>query len=70
MFDRLHDARVRMHLLSRQGIFKSRILDLPISIRSSPDSPYEDFFSEDAREMRPNSWTGLTLRPCGAHPVG
>lgn len=39
----------RVPMLSQQGIFKPKILDLPISIRSSPDGPYEDFFSEDDR---------------------
>jgi putative restriction endonuclease len=32
----------RIHLLSAQGIFKPRIMDLPLSITTSPNSPYSD----------------------------
>jgi putative restriction endonuclease len=32
----------RVPMLSPQGIFKPRILDLPLSITTSPDSPYAD----------------------------
>jgi putative restriction endonuclease len=34
----------RVPLLSQQGIFKPAILDVPLSIRTSPDGPYHDAF--------------------------
>jgi putative restriction endonuclease len=34
----------RIHLLSRQGIFKPRRMDLPLSITTTPDGPYDDTF--------------------------
>ena len=37
----------RIPLVAPQGIFKPRILDLPLSITTSPDSPYEDTFGID-----------------------
>ena len=37
----------RVHLVSIQGIFKPRMLDLPLSIRSSVAGPYEDQFASD-----------------------
>lgn len=42
----------RVHLVSQQGIFKPAILDLPISIRTTPPGqdgsrPYEDEISDD-----------------------
>jgi len=37
----------RVPLLGPQGIFKPRILDLPLSITTSPNSPYSDAFSSD-----------------------
>ena len=37
----------RVPLLGPQGIFKPRILDLPLSITTSPNSPYNDSFSSD-----------------------
>ena len=36
----------RIPLLSPQGIFKPKLLDLPLSIRTVPNSPYEDVFQE------------------------
>lgn len=35
----------RVPLLGPQGIFKPKILDLPLSITTSPNSPYSDAFS-------------------------
>lgn len=34
-------------LISPQGIFKPRIMALPLSITTSPSSPYDDAFSEE-----------------------
>ena len=36
-----------MPLLGPQGIFKPKILDFPLSITTSPNSPYSDSFSSD-----------------------
>lgn len=41
----LNDERVP--LLGPQGIFKPRVLDLPISITSAPKGPYEDRHGDD-----------------------
>lgn len=38
---------VRVPLLGPQGILKPRILDLPLSITTSPNSRYDDAFSDD-----------------------
>lgn len=35
----------RVPLVSPQGIFKPRLMDLPLTITTSPDSPYDDRFS-------------------------
>jgi putative restriction endonuclease len=37
----------RVPLLSPQGIFRPRIAELPLTITTSPNSPYDDAFSED-----------------------
>jgi putative restriction endonuclease len=37
----------RVPLLSQQGIFKPAVLDIPLSIRTSPDGPYHDAFRRD-----------------------
>lgn len=37
----------RVPLMSPQGIFKPRILELPLSIMTSPESQYDDFVGED-----------------------
>lgn len=37
----------RISLVSMPGIFKPRMMDLPLSIRSSPGGPYEDHFGPD-----------------------
>lgn len=41
----LDDTRVP--LLGPQGIFKPRVLDLPLSITTAPEGPYDDAFSTD-----------------------
>lgn len=38
---------VRVPLLGPQGIFKPKVLDLPLSITTAPDGPYDDAFSSD-----------------------
>lgn len=38
---------VRVPLLGPQGIFKPRVLELPLSITTSPNGPYHDSFSSD-----------------------
>lgn len=37
----------RVPLVSPQGIFKPRILDLPLTITTTPNSSYQDQYSED-----------------------
>lgn len=37
----------RVPLLSQQGIFKPAVLEVPLSIRTSPDGPYDDAFRKD-----------------------
>lgn len=37
----------RVPLVAPQGIFKPKIMDLPLSITTTPESPYEDSFSHD-----------------------
>jgi putative restriction endonuclease len=37
----------RIPLVAPQGIFKPRILDLPISITTAPRGPYDDYFGKD-----------------------
>lgn len=36
---------VQIPLVSPQGIFKPKVLDLPLTITTSPDGPYEDSFT-------------------------
>lgn len=38
---------IRVPLLSQQGIFKPAAMDLPLSIRTSPEGPYHDAFRRD-----------------------
>lgn len=40
-------AGERVSLMSQQGIFKPRIIDLPLSITTSPNSPYDDEMGAD-----------------------
>ncbi len=37
----------RIPLVAPQGIFKPQILDLPISITTAPEGPYDDYFGRD-----------------------
>lgn len=37
----------RVPLLSQQGIFKPAVMELPLSIRTSPGGPYDDAFRKD-----------------------
>ncbi len=37
----------RVPLISPQGIFKPKILDLPLSINTSPEGPYDDSFNQE-----------------------
>ncbi|HET9949841.1 MAG TPA: HNH endonuclease [Longimicrobiales bacterium] len=37
----------RVPLVSQQGIFKPAVLEVPLSIRTSPDGPYHDAFRRD-----------------------
>lgn len=37
----------RVPLVSPQGIFKPKLMNLPLSITTTPESPYEDSFSQD-----------------------
>jgi putative restriction endonuclease len=58
----------RVPLISPQGIFKPRILDLPLSITTSPKGPYDDFLGEDNfliyryRGSDPNQHDNVGLR--------
>ncbi len=38
---------VRVPLVSMQGIFKPRIMDLPLSITTAPNGPYNDRMGAD-----------------------
>ncbi len=38
---------VRVPLVGPQGIFKPRILELPLSITTAPDGPYDDAYGKD-----------------------
>jgi putative restriction endonuclease len=42
-----HFRGVRVPLVSPQGIFKPREMELPLTITTSPDGPYDDSFSYD-----------------------
>lgn len=37
----------RIHLIGPNGIFKPKIMELPLSIRTAPDGPYDDNFDPD-----------------------
>jgi putative restriction endonuclease len=58
----------RVPMISPQGIFKPRIMDLPLSITTSPASPYGDGFSEEGflyyryRGTDPNHGDNVGLR--------
>lgn len=59
---------VRVPLLGPQGIFKPRILDLPLSITTAPNGPYDDSFTESGllryryRGTDPNHRDNVGLR--------
>ena len=40
-------GEMRVSLLSQQGIFKPRIMELPLSITTSPNGPYNDEMGAD-----------------------
>lgn len=58
----------RIPLLSPQGIFKPRVLEIPLSIVTSPEGPYNDAFSRDGllqykyRGDNPNHPDNIGLR--------
>jgi len=62
----LRDSRVP--LVSQQGIFKPKICELPLSIRSSPKGPYDDALSPDGllryryQGEDPDHWQNAGLR--------
>lgn len=56
------------HLLLRRGFSKPQILDLPISITTAPNGPYDDYFGKDNfliyryRGTNPNHRNNVGLR--------
>jgi putative restriction endonuclease len=58
----------RVPLLSQQGIFKPRVCELPLSIRSSPAGPYDDTLGTDGllhyryQGEDPSHWQNEGLR--------
>ncbi len=58
----------RIPLVAPQGIFKPQILDLPLSITTSPKGPYDDYFGKDNfliysyRGTNPNHRDNVGLR--------
>ncbi len=58
----------RVPLVAPQGIFKPRILELPLTITSTSDNPYKDNFGEDGllsyryRGTNPNHPDNIGLR--------
>jgi putative restriction endonuclease len=64
-----------IRVIGPQGIFKPRDFELPLSITTSPDSPYADAFSAAGYllyKYRANHPDNVGLRQCGPaeHPVG
>jgi len=59
---------VRVPLVGPQGIFKPRILEIPLSISTTPESPYDDAFGSDGllryryRGIDPNHRDNIGLR--------
>ena len=43
---------VRIPLIHQQGIWKPRMLEMPLSITTSPTNPYEDGFDREAQLLR------------------
>lgn len=60
----------QIHLISAQGIFKPRQLELPLTITTSPKSPYKDSFDKDDfllykyRGKNPMHRDNVGLRKC------
>jgi len=60
----------RVPLVSPQGIFKSKLMELPLSITTAPKSKYEDALRDDGflnykyRGENINSWDNVGLREC------
>lgn len=60
----------RVPLLGPQGIFKPRVMELPLSITTSPMGPYDDAFGPDGlleyryRGTDPNHRDNVGLREC------
>jgi len=58
----------QIHLMAPQGIFKPKVLDLPISITTTPKGPYDDYFGKDSfliyryRGTDPNHRDNVGLR--------
>jgi putative restriction endonuclease len=57
----------RIPLISPQGIFKPKGMEYPLSITTSPESPYEDKYEEGVliyryRGTDPNHWDNTGLR--------
>jgi len=59
---------LRVPLLSQQGIFKPAACSLPLSIRTSAESPYDDHFAGDrlAYRYRGEDHGIGTTSACGA----
>ena len=59
---------IRIPLVSPQGIFKPKEMELPLSITTSPNSPYDDNFNHKGlliyryRGTNPNNWDNVVLR--------
>jgi len=49
----------RIPLLGPQGIFKPKVLhEVPLSITTAPDGPYDDSFGPDGRGLQPRRSAG------------
>lgn len=63
----------RIPLIAPQGIFKPRVLDLPLSITTAPKGPYDDYFGTDGfllyryRGTDPNHRDNVGLRKIFEH---
>ena len=63
----------RIPLVSPQGIFKPQVMELPLSITTSPNSPYDDSFNQDGllvyryRGTDPNHRDNVALREAYKH---
>lgn len=52
---------VRVPLLAPQGIFKPRILELPLTIATAPDGPYDDAFTDDDYRLLHYKYRGTDI---------